>query len=74
MAFCKHCGEQLPEEAKFCPACGQGGAQPVEVERNSPAVEKAAQIQIAQANVEGGCWLIVLVALGLVLLLVLIGS
>jgi len=27
MAFCKHCGTQLDENAKFCPSCGKETAE-----------------------------------------------
>ena len=29
MAFCRKCGNQLSDDAKFCPACGQN-VQPAE--------------------------------------------
>ncbi len=29
MIYCKNCGKQLPDEAKFCDGCGQATAQPM---------------------------------------------
>lgn len=27
MAFCKYCGNEIPDEAKFCPSCGASQAE-----------------------------------------------
>ena len=42
--FCKKCGEQLPENARFCPQCGtevSATAQPVEETPSSQTAQSA---------------------------------
>jgi RNA polymerase subunit RPABC4/transcription elongation factor Spt4 len=41
--FCKHCGAQLKEEAKFCPNCGQA-VLVVAVAQPEPVIEKPVEL------------------------------
>ena len=39
MAFCKNCGAQLEESAKFCPSCGTAQAEQAPAEVVTPEIE-----------------------------------
>lgn len=47
--FCKNCGKQLPDGAKFCGSCGTptGVAQPVEAAPTEPPVAPVAEAPVA---------------------------
>ena len=50
--FCIHCGKQLPDDARFCPACGQGqetDAQPAPVVAQKSGLSRGALMAIIAA-------------------------
>ena len=49
MAFCKNCGAQIEEGAKFCPSCGTAQAEQAPAEVVTPEVEIPAQEFVAPA-------------------------
>lgn len=49
--FCKNCGKQLPDDAKFCSGCGTPVNSPIPPQQAQPPVEPPAQpFQIPQAG------------------------
>lgn len=55
--FCKHCGNQVEDNSKFCPACGKN------LESNIPQSNTKFQLH----------WILIFVAIGLGLLSLLLG-
>lgn len=55
--FCKHCGNQVEDNSKFCPACGKN------LESNIPKSNTKFQLH----------WILIFVAIGLGLLSLLLG-
>jgi len=53
MAFCKNCGTEIPEGARFCPACGTVSEEPAEAQQTYyEQPEQAQQTYYAQPESE----------------------
>ena len=50
--FCRKCGHQLADDAKFCPGCGE---KVVRGEETEIVVESTVQASESPENVEGTC-------------------
>lgn len=74
--FCKNCGTQLSDDAKFCPNCGAKtiNANDNGADTNSQTVNVQNSVKPENQNKKSGCLKLVLKGLGILLILGMIGS
>ena len=72
MPYCKNCGNELPEEARYCPKCGTAVAIEEPLKTSAPSVTPAAPVaseglNLAFWGVRFVAWIIDVVLVGIVL-------
>jgi hypothetical protein len=66
--FCTRCGQQVPDTAAFCAACGQPAKQPVTPVTTTPGPPPAVAYGAAPSNLKGVSGWLVLFCVGLTIL------
>lgn len=67
MAFCKQCGTQLEDGAKFCPMCGANQAD--NAQQQSASASRPADPNVANADIEQNKFMAVLAYIGILALI-----